>query len=39
MGARYELTDFDLVVVDSGVDEAYLDEMRERSIPFEVAPL
>lgn len=33
------LTDFDLVVVDSGVDEAYLDELRERSIPFEVAPL
>ncbi len=33
------LTDFDLVVVDSGVDEAHLDEMRECSIPFEVAPL
>ncbi len=33
------LTDFDLVVVDSGVDEAHLDEMRARSIPFEVAPL
>ena len=33
------LTDFDLVIVDSGVDKAHLDEMRERSIPFEIAPL
>jgi len=33
------LTDFDLVVVDSGVDESHLEELRERSIPFEIAPL
>jgi len=33
------LTDFDRVVVDSGIDEIHLDEMRERSIPFEIAPL
>lgn len=33
------LSDFDLVVVDSGVDEAHLDDLRERSIPFEVVPV
>ncbi|MCL6437624.1 MAG: DeoR/GlpR family DNA-binding transcription regulator [Rubrobacteraceae bacterium] len=33
------LQDFDLVVVDSGISEAHLDELRERSVPFEVVPL
>ncbi len=33
------LKDFDLVVVDSGIDKAHLGELRECSVPFEVAPL
>lgn len=33
------LRDFDLVVVDSGIDKAHLDELRECSVPFEVVPL
>ena len=32
------LNEFDLVVVDSGIDEAQLEELRECSVPFEVAP-
>lgn len=34
-----DLTDFDLVVVDSGIDEDRLEELRGCSVPFEVAPL
>lgn len=33
------LSDFDLVVVDSGADEAQLRELRDAKVPFEVAPL
>jgi DeoR/GlpR family transcriptional regulator of sugar metabolism len=33
------LRDFDLVVVDSEIDEDRLEELRECSVPFEVAPL
>lgn len=33
------LTDFDLVVVDSGVDEAGLAELRDARVPFAVAPM
>jgi DeoR/GlpR family transcriptional regulator of sugar metabolism len=33
------LQDFDLVVVDSGIDQSHLDELRECSVPFEVVPL
>ncbi len=33
------LGDFDLVVVDSGIDEAHLDKLRECSVPVQVAPL
>jgi DeoR/GlpR family transcriptional regulator of sugar metabolism len=33
------LRDFDLVVVDSEIDEVRLEELRECSVPFEVAPL
>ena len=32
------LTDFDLVIVDSGTERAQLDELRENSVPFKVAP-
>jgi DeoR/GlpR family transcriptional regulator of sugar metabolism len=31
--------DFDLVVVDSGIDQAHLDKLRECSVPVEVVPL
>jgi DeoR/GlpR family transcriptional regulator of sugar metabolism len=34
-----ELSDFDLVVVDSGVDPKYVEEMRNAHIPLELAPL
>jgi DeoR/GlpR family transcriptional regulator of sugar metabolism len=33
------LRDFDLVVVDSGIDEAGLQQLRDAKVPFEVAPL
>lgn len=33
------LRDFDLVVVDSGIDDSSLEELRECSVPVEVAPL
>lgn len=33
------LQDFDLVVVDSSIDQIYLDELREYSVPFEVVSL
>jgi DeoR/GlpR family transcriptional regulator of sugar metabolism len=33
------LRDFDLIVVDGGVDERRLEELRECSVPVEVAPL
>jgi DeoR/GlpR family transcriptional regulator of sugar metabolism len=33
------LYDFDLVVVDSNVKDEHLDQLREFSIPFEVAPV
>ena len=33
------LGDFDLVVVDSGIDEAHLVKLRECSVPVQVAPL
>ena len=33
------LGDFDLVVVDSGIDESHLDKLRECSVPVQVAPL
>jgi DeoR/GlpR family transcriptional regulator of sugar metabolism len=33
------LREFDLVITDSGTDESYLNELREHSVPFEVAPL
>ena len=33
------LCDFDLVVVDSGADEAQLRELRDAKVPFEVAAL
>jgi DeoR/GlpR family transcriptional regulator of sugar metabolism len=33
------LRDFDLVVVDGGVDEAGLRQLREANVPFEIAPL
>jgi DeoR/GlpR family transcriptional regulator of sugar metabolism len=33
------LQDFDLVVVDSGIDAALLDELRECAVPVEVAPI
>ena len=33
------LRDFDLVVVDSGIDDASLKELEECSVPFEVVPL
>ena len=33
------LRDFDLVVVDSGIDDDTLVELRECSVPFEVVPL
>lgn len=32
------LQDFDLMVVDSGIDQIYLDELREYSVPIEVIP-
>jgi DeoR/GlpR family transcriptional regulator of sugar metabolism len=32
------LADFDLVVVDDGVDEAGLEELREARVRFEIAP-
>jgi DeoR/GlpR family transcriptional regulator of sugar metabolism len=32
------LTEFDLVVVDDGVDEAGLKALREARVPFEIAP-
>lgn len=32
------LSEFDLVVVDDGVDEAGLEELRESRVPFEIAP-
>ena len=32
------LQDFDLVAVDSGIDEAQLNELRECSVPVEVVP-
>jgi DeoR/GlpR family transcriptional regulator of sugar metabolism len=33
------LGDFDLLVVDSGIDDASLKELTECSVPFEVVPL
>jgi len=33
------LKDFDLVAVDSGIDEAHLSELRECSVPHELAPM
>jgi DeoR/GlpR family transcriptional regulator of sugar metabolism len=33
------LRDFDLLVTDSGIDDSALEELRENSIHFEVAPL
>jgi DeoR/GlpR family transcriptional regulator of sugar metabolism len=33
------LGDFDLLVVDSGIDDASLKELKECSVPFEVVPL
>jgi DeoR/GlpR family transcriptional regulator of sugar metabolism len=33
------LRDFDLVVVDSGIDDASLKELEECSVPFEIVPL
>ncbi len=33
------LQDFDLIVVDSGVDEAGLRELRDARTPFEIAPV
>jgi DeoR/GlpR family transcriptional regulator of sugar metabolism len=33
------LADFDLIVVDAGVDDAGLRQLREARVPFEVAPL
>ena len=33
------LQDFDLVVVDSGIDEDQLDQLRECGVSFEVVPL
>ncbi len=33
------LGDFDLVVVDSGIDESHLDKLRECPVPVQVAPL
>lgn len=32
------LSDFDLVIVDAGVGEAQLEELRENDIAFEIAP-
>jgi len=34
-----ELSDFDLVIVDSGVDPIYVEEMRSAHIPIEIAPM
>jgi DeoR/GlpR family transcriptional regulator of sugar metabolism len=33
------LRDFDLVIVDAGVDEQGLRQLRESHVPFEIAPL
>lgn len=33
------ITDFDLVIVDSGVDPTQLDAIREHGVPVEIAPL
>ncbi len=33
------LEEFDLVVVDSGIDRAHLEELRECSVPVEVVPV
>ena len=33
------LRDFDLIVVDSGIDDSQLKELRECSVPFKVVPL
>ncbi len=33
------LTDFDLVVVDAGVDDDRMRELRDAKVPFDVAPL
>lgn len=33
------LTEFDLLIVDSGVDDGTLERLRECSVPVEVAPL
>jgi DeoR/GlpR family transcriptional regulator of sugar metabolism len=33
------LRDFDLLVTDAGIDDSALEELRENSIRFEVAPL
>jgi DeoR/GlpR family transcriptional regulator of sugar metabolism len=33
------LQDFDLVVVDSGIDQTHLDELRECSVPLEIISL
>jgi DeoR/GlpR family transcriptional regulator of sugar metabolism len=33
------LRDFDLVVVDSGIDEAALRQLRDAQVPYEIAPL
>lgn len=33
------ITDFDLVIVDSGADPAELDALREHDVPVEIAPL
>lgn len=34
-----ELSDFDLVIVDSGVDPKFVEEMHNAHIPIEIAPL
>jgi DeoR/GlpR family transcriptional regulator of sugar metabolism len=33
------LQDFDLVVVDSGIDATVLDELRKCAVPVEVVPI
>lgn len=33
------ITDFDIVIVDSGADPAQLDAIREHDVPVEIAPL
>jgi DeoR/GlpR family transcriptional regulator of sugar metabolism len=33
------LRDFDLVVVDEGIDEAGLRQLRDAEVPFQVVPV